>query len=289
MIELYLQGIISGILLGGVYALIAIGLTLIFGVLKIINFAHGEFLMLGLYLTFITCFAFDISPYLSVPIIFVCMFVVGSGIYYFIIRLVIKADEINQILLTMGIAWVMQNAAVIIFSSNVYRVQSSIRLLSFDIFGIIVDCSRLIAFLASLLCALLVYLFLHKTKTGRIVRASADNREAAIRMGVNVNRIFMLTFGLGISLLGIGAPLLSTFYQITPYVGITFTLTAFIIVVLGTLGSFKGAIVGGIIIGISESLGSILFPGTWGAIAPYLIFLAALLFKPEGLFPLKGL
>ena len=289
MVNLYLQGICSGLLLGGVYGLIAIGLTLIFGVLKIINFAHGEFLMVGMYFTFMFWILTGMSPYASIPLVAVALFLVGMAVFYFLIRPVLEAEELNQILLTMGVAWVLQNLALLIFSSNVQKVKVEIGLKAFSLFEISIGYVRLIAFITSIFCAYLIYLLLHRTNIGRIIRAASDNRDAALRMGVNVNRVYMISFGIGMACLGVAAPLLVAFYQITPYVGLTFTLMAFIIVVLGSLASLKGAIIGGLLIGVTESLGSIIFPGTWGAITPYILFLIVLLFKPDGLFPREGL
>lgn len=289
VIELYLQAICTGILLSGIYAIVAIGLTFVFGTLKIINFAHGEFLMAGMYLVFLFCSVTGLSAYASIPIVVILLFVLGIATFYFLIKPVLGKPDLNQILLTMGIAWVLQNLALLIFSSNVYKVNSKIGLKSFFLYGIAIEHTRLIAFLVSLLCGFCVFFLLHKTNMGRIIRASADNREAAVRMGINVGKVYMFSFGFGIAILGIAAGLLVPFYQITPHVGFSFTIMAFVIAILGHLGSLKGAVVGAIIVAVSESLGALIFPGTLGAISPYVLFVLILLFMPDGIFPKEGL
>lgn len=279
-----LQTLITGILMGGVYGLIALSLNLVFGVIKVINFAHGEFLMIGMYASFFLALYTGLSPYLIIPMIALFLFLVAFLAFTLLIKPVLKAPEMNQILLTMGLSVFLQNVALILFHSDFRRLKLPISLETIIIGSYFIDLPRLLAFFISLGIAFVLYLFLKKTGLGRSIRAVADNREAAELMGLNVDRIYMVAFGIGIACLGVAGPILLPFFYTTPTVGGLFTLTAFIIVVLGTLGSFGGALVGGLIIGVAESFGSLFLPGSTGPLAIYIIFILTLLFKPEGLF-----
>jgi branched-chain amino acid transport system permease protein len=284
MDTIILQVLITGILMGGVYGLIALSLNLVFGVIKVINFAHGEFLMIGMYASFFLVLYTGLSPYLAIPVIVIFLFFVGSLAFILVIKPTLKAQEMNQILLTMGLSIFLQNVALYLFRSDLRQLSLPIAAKTFIIGSYFIEIPKLLAFFISLGTALVLYLFLQKTALGRSIRAVADNREAAELMGLNVNRIYMVAFAIGISCLGVAGPILLPFFYTSPTVGGLFTLTAFIIVVLGTLGSFGGALIGGLIVGVGESFGSLFLPGSTGPLAIYIIFILTLLFKPEGLF-----
>ncbi len=282
---LYGQAIVNGLLVGGVYALLAVGLTMIYG-LRIINFAYGDMLMGALYLTYFLAIATNSIPYWIVLAATPIMF----GFGYFVFRLWIErslsGSASNQILLTAGIAIVLQSLALLLFSSTTYKLSLAFARKSIELpGGILVDLPRVLAFAGSILMGAGLYFFLFRTRWGRWIRASADNRTGAALCGVRVPRIYALAFALATSTLGAAAPLIIPFLYVTPNVGLSYTLTLFVIVILGGIGSFAGAIVGSLIIGVLQSLGAVVLPGTLSELVVYLLFFVLLLVRPKGLFP----
>src|SRR6266568_4012949 len=248
--QVFLQSVVSGVLVGGVYALIGIGLTLIFGVMRVINFAHGELLMVGMYLTYYVFTLLGIDPFVSIVIVIPVMFLFGVLLQRVLIQRVLDALPQNQILLTIGLGLILSNTVMLVFTSVITGA---------------------------------LYLFLLETDVGQAIRATAQDREAAQLMGVNVRRMGLLAFGLGSALAGTAGALVSPTYYIFPQVGSAFTLTAFVIVVLGGMGSIIGATLGGIIIGTVESLAASYVSSGVKELFVYLLFLFVLLVKPSGL------
>jgi branched-chain amino acid transport system permease protein len=279
----FLQSILSGILVGGVYALIGIGLTIIFGVMRVINFAHGELLMLGMYATWIIYTAFGLDPFLSIVIVAPLLFVWGAFLQKVLINRVLDALPQNQILLTIGLGLVMSNTMMLIYTSNYQILTTSYSSSSFDVGGISVSQPLLVSFLITAAITTGLYLFLLKTDTGQAIRATAQDRDAAQLMGINVRRMSVLAFGIGSALAGTAGALISPTYYIFPQVGGTFTLKAFVIVVLGGMGSVVGATLGGVIIGVTESLSAVYVASGLKELVVFVLFLALLLFKPAGL------
>jgi branched-chain amino acid transport system permease protein len=279
----FLQSILSGILVGGVYALIGIGLTIIFGVMRVINFAHGELLMLGMYATWIIYTAFGLDPFLSIVIVAPLLFVWGAFLQKVLINRVLDALPQNQILLTIGLGLVMSNTMMLIYTSNYQILTTSYSSSSFDVAGISVSQPLLVSFLITAAITTGLYLFLLKTDTGQAIRATAQDRDAAQLMGINVRRMSVLAFGIGSALAGTAGALISPTYYIFPQVGGTFTLKAFVIVVLGGMGSVVGATLGGVIIGVTESLSAVYVASGLKELVVFVLFLALLLFKPAGL------
>jgi branched-chain amino acid transport system permease protein len=279
----FLQSILSGILVGGVYALIGIGLTIIFGVMRVINFAHGELLMLGMYATWIIYTAFGLDPFLSIVIVAPLLFVWGAFLQKVLINRVLDALPQNQILLTIGLGLVMSNTMMLIYTSNYQILTTSYSSSSFDLGGISVSQPLLVSFLITAAITTGLYLFLLKTDTGQAIRATAQDRDAAQLMGINVRRMSVLAFGIGSALAGTAGALISPTYYIFPQVGGTFTLKAFVIVVLGGMGSVVGATLGGVIIGVTESLSAVYVASGLKELVVFVLFLALLLFKPAGL------
>jgi len=283
VVDLVLQAIVSGILLGGVYSLICVGLTLTFGVMRIINFAHGEFLMVGMYATYFLAQAFHTEAYAALPVVLPGLFAFGVLVYHLLVRPILGAEPLNQMLLLMGFSLVLQNAALAAFSPDARSLQSALSMAKLEAGPIIVSVSKLIAFGASLVITAGLYWLLRATELGRRIRAAASDRETAALMGINVGRVNLLAFGIGVGCLGVAAPLIMPIFYIVPNIGTFFILIAFVVVVLGGIGDFVGALLASFIVAIAESLGALFMPGSTAPVLPFLLFILVLLFKPEGL------
>jgi branched-chain amino acid transport system permease protein len=279
----FFQSLISGILIGGVYALIGIGLTIIFGVMRIINFAHGDLLMVGMYLTYFLFTLLHIDPFVSIIVTIPLMFLYGAFLQKFFINRVLDALPQNQILLTIGLGLVMSNTVMLAFTSDYRILTTTYSSSSFDVFGLSISVPLLISFTITLVITAILYWFLYRTDTGQAIRATAQDRGAAQLMGINVKRMSIIAFGLGASLAGTAGALIAPTYYIFPQVGSVFTLKAFVITVLGGMGSIVGATLGGVLIGIVESVGGVYIGSGWKDVIVFVVFLLVLLFKPSGL------
>ncbi len=279
----FFQSLISGILIGGVYALIGIGLTIIFGVMRIINFAHGDLLMVGMYLTYFLFTLLHIDPFVSIIVTIPLMFLYGAFLQKFFINRVLDALPQNQILLTIGLGLVMSNTVMLAFTSDYRILTTAYSSSSFDVFGLSISVPLLISFTITLVITAILYWFLYRTDTGQAIRATAQDRGAAQLMGINVKRMSIIAFGLGASLAGTAGALIAPTYYIFPQVGSVFTLKAFVITVLGGMGSIVGATLGGVLIGIVESVGGVYIGSGWKDVIVFVVFLLVLLFKPSGL------
>ncbi len=280
---LFLQALVSGILMGGVLALISIGLTLIWGVLKIINFAHGEFLMIGMYLVYFLVAKMGWDPYLTLIVSIPALFLIGVVIFELTIRPILKYPAINQIMLTVGLSLVLQNLALIFFKADVLFAQTRYNT-ALTIGSVVVTSGKLIAFIGSILATFILYWLLQNTDTGRGIRAAAQDGDAATLMGIDVSWAYLLAFGIGSACLGVAASLMIPFYYVSPTVGEFFGLIAFVIVVLGGMGNFLGALAGGLIIGVTESVGAAALPGSLSRVLVFAVFVLILLYRPLGLF-----
>ncbi len=280
---IFFQSLISGILVGGVYALIGIGLTIIFGVMRIINFAHGDILMIGMYLTYGLFTLLGIDPFLSILITIPLMFLYGGFLQKVFINRVLNALPQNQILLTIGLGLIMSNTMMLIYTSDYKILTTPYSSSSLKILGLSISEPLAISFVITTVITAMLYWFLMKTDTGQAIRATAQNREAAQLMGINVKRMSIIAFGLGASLAGTAGALISPTYYIFPQIGSIFTLKAFVITVLGGMGSVVGATLGGIIIGVAESMGAVYISSGWKDVVVFVLFLLVLLFKPSGL------
>jgi branched-chain amino acid transport system permease protein len=276
--------VLSGVLVGGVYALVGIGLTIIFGVMGVINFAHGELVMVGMYLTWLLFAKWQLDPFLSIVLTAPVMFAWGALLQRVFIQRVHGAAGENQILLTIGLGLLMSNSAMLLFTSDYQILTTSYSSSSYSWAGMSVSKPLLYAFLLTVLIAAGLYAFLLKTDTGQAIRATAQDREAAQLMGVDVARISALAFGIGSALAGTAGALVAPTYYIFPQVGHAFTLKSFVIVVLGGMGSVVGAILGGILIGVTESLSALYIASGLKECVVFVLFLLLLLFRPSGLF-----
>jgi branched-chain amino acid transport system permease protein len=277
------QALISGILIGGVYALIGIGLTIIFGVMRVINFAHGDILMVGMYLTYFLFTLGHIDPFLSIFITIPLMFLFGALLQKVFINRVLNALPQNQILLTIGLGLIMSNTVMLAFTSDYKILTTKYSSASLKTMGISVSTPLVISFAITVAIAVAVTWFLLKTNTGQAIRATAQDREAAMLMGINVRWMSIIAFGLGSALAGTAGALISPTYYIFPQVGSIFTLKAFVITVLGGMGSIMGAVLGGVLIGVTESIGGAYLGAGWKDAIVYVLFLLVLLLKPSGL------
>ncbi len=295
-LTIFIQLMISGVLLGGIYALASIGLTLIFGVMKIVNFAHGEYLMIAMYVTFWLFNLAGIDPYLAALAVGPILFSLGWLTYRFFIKPTIGKPILTQIFVTVGLATVLQNLALLLWSADFRTIsldyaKSPIIVGPFPALGIeelIINPARLIAFLLGMGLSLAFYLFLKNSYTGKVIRATSQDRSTALLMGINIDRVFMMTFAIGILLVGVAGALMMPIYTAHPFVGFEFVLIMFVVVVLGGLGSIVGAVIAGLFIGVVEVFSSFLIGPDSKQAVYFLVFIAVLVVKPSGLFGLKG-
>ena len=284
----FLQSLLSGILTGGVYALAGIGMSLVFGVMNISNFAHGDLMMLGMYLAYFAFTLLHIDPYLSLLLIIPTAFLFGFLIEKVFIHRIIHHPHQNQILLTIGLGLIMSNTALLAFTSDPKILTTSYSSSAVNIGGISLSVPLLLSFAITAGITGILFLFLSKTTTGLALWATSQNREAAQLMGINVAKMSAIAFGLGTALAATAGALIAPVYYIHPLAGHTFLLKAFTICVLGGLGSVVGAGVGGIIIGIVESMSSTYLSSDWKDVVVFIIFLMVLLLRPQGLLGKKG-
>ncbi len=279
----FLQALITGILMAGIYALVAIGLTLIFGVVRIVNFAHGEFVMVGMYLSFWLWKLWGIDPYVSLLITMPALFCFGVLLQRFLLQPILRAPDLAQIFMTVGLSVILMNLALFLFTADFRSVKLSYSERAWRVGGVTIPLTRLFAFLGALLLAGLLTLFLKKTDLGKALRAVAQDREVSMLLGINPQRMYLLAVGLGAALAGAAGSLIVPFFYIFPTVGVVFVLVAFVVVILGSLGSIEGALLASLIVGVAESLG-ILFAGAdLGLVVVFAILVAALVFRPSGL------
>ena len=276
--------VINGILMGGIYTLVASGLTLIYGVLHIINFAHGSMLMLAMFGVFYLVTKMGVDPYLSLLITMPTMFVMGYILYkYFIGKLSYGKDE-NILLITLGLSIVIENLALMLFTGDSRTISLSYSDKMFEVGPLLIGLPKVISFVASMVMCGLLGIFITQTDTGRAIRAVAKERMGARLVGIDVDKVFAISFGLGMATLGAAASLLMPIFYVSPTTGHVFVMVAFTVVVLGGMGSFLGAVVGGLIVGLTESFGGLYLGESLGQIGISLIFILILLFRPSGLF-----
>jgi branched-chain amino acid transport system permease protein len=284
--------ILNGLTTGAVYALIALGLTLIYGVLHIINFAHGACLMLALYAVYMLKQHLGIDPYLALPIVVPAMFALGYALQRVVINRASHGKDENILLVTLGISIVLENLALLVFKSDTRSIETDYTLTTVPIslgpLQAMIALPKLIAFGGALVVAALLMLMIAKTDLGRAIRAVAKEKHGAKLMGIDVDHVYAMSFGIGVASLGAAACFLLPAYYVNPLVGNGFVLVAFTIVVLGGMGSFGGALLGGLLIGVVESLGGLYLGESLGQIGIFLIFIAVLLFRPQGLFGAKA-
>jgi branched-chain amino acid transport system permease protein len=240
--------------------------------------------MIGMYLSYYSCLYLGIDPYTSLLIVIPIMFLMGILCEILLIKPVLNAPQDIQILLTFGIVLVLQNLALLLWTGDWRSLTSPLVFRIISIGGISLKLTTLIAFLASIFLTFLLFLFLKKTDYGKAIRACSDEPEGALFAGLKLNKVFYLTFGIGTVLAAIPGALILPFFSVSPFVGFSFTLQTFIIIVLGGLGSIPGALIGGFIVGVGESLGALFIPGTLRQIVTFVLFIAIVCLKPSGIF-----
>ncbi|MFC7518046.1 branched-chain amino acid ABC transporter permease [Herbaspirillum sp. GCM10030257] len=283
----------NGLLLGGIYGGVALGLSLIFGVLRVINFAHGSFLMLAMYASYALWSTFGIHPYaaviLTVPLLFVLGYltqaVVIAPLYKRETALVV--EPLGALLLTTGVFLVIDNAVLMTFGPDVRSVSTDFANGSVILGSLPINIGRLVGGAAALVVAASLAIWLKTTDMGRAIRATAQNRDAAAMSGINVSQVYNITFGIGAGILGLFGALLVPFLSITPTTGLSFGIKSFLVVVLGGIGSIPGSILGGILLGVFESIASQFVTATSASVFSFCLFIGVLLLRPNGLLGRK--
>lgn len=287
MLQLYTQALIDGLLLGGVYATVAVGLSLCFGVMRIVNWAHGALLMMAMYLTYYLVTLAGINVYLCCIITGAVMFFVGYLLQKFLFyRLIVREKDrepVNVLLFTSGLGTALTAVALILFGGFALQAQTpytgkSIRLGSF-----IISQTKLISFVIAIISTVLLFIFAKKTETGRAMSATSQNRTVARLMGINEEKIYCLAMAISQAMVGISASLLISFYPVSNSVGVLFSFKSFIIVVLGGKGSIMGCLLGGLVVGIIEKVFGTMFNDSMSQIILFVMFVLILLFKPSGI------
>ena len=279
---------VSTVLLGGIYALIAVGLTLIFGIMRVVNFAHGEFLMLGMYLAFWAFTLLSLDPWFVLFVSIPLFFGIGLVTYVLVMRGVIHASHNVQIFTTVGLSVVLQNVALVAWAGDFRFVRpwhlSTVIRAGSTTFNL----SQVVAFLIAVGLTVALVAFMKWTHAGRVMRATAQDRDAATLMGIDTDRVYRLTFAIGIAAVGAAGVLVAPLYAIYPTAGLQFVLLAYVVVVLGGLGDVFGAMLGSFIVAAVEVAGSYLFGTAWKEIFYFILFILVLVFRPAGLFGQRG-
>lgn len=278
--ELIVQLLINGILIGGVYALLSIGLTMIFSVLRAVNFAHGEFIMLAMYATYWLSFLHT-NDFLAMLIVVPSFFLFGVLVAKYIINPIVSAPELSQVFTTMGMGTVMSNAALIIWQAD--PRSESLAGVPLKLGFMMISYPRLRAFIIAAMVIIILSLILKLTYLGKAIRACAQNRNVAAMLGVNLSSIYAIAFGIGVSMAAVSGVILLPIYPVYPTIGFQFVLICYVVVVLGGLGSILGALIGGLIIGIIESFSGFFVDPSLKSVVYFIVFILVLLFRPRGL------
>jgi branched-chain amino acid transport system permease protein len=281
------QLVVSGLLIGSIYALMSIGLTLIFGVLRVVNFAHGEFLMIAMYGAWAMSRLLGVNPYFAAVAVVPAMFLFGALVYRLIIGPGLAKPHLVVVFATMGLSIFLQNIALMAMTADLRDVPP-IFARSISIGGIFIKGELLLGFIVTLLCTVVLQWVIKHTFLGKAIRATVQDGEAAKLMGIAVPRIFLITFAAGSALVGLAACMMVPLFSVFPTVGLNFVLIAFVIVVLGGMGSIEGALLGGFCVGVVQSLSAYYVAPAFGQLFFFLLFLLVMIFRPNGLFGQKG-
>ena len=281
---LVLQGLVNGLLFGGVYSLMAVGLTLIFGVMRVVNFAHGDMMVWGMYLAWLLATRAGLDPYAGFALCAAALFVLGWLIQRVLVDRIVDAPHEMQILLMLGVALVLENAALVVFGPDPVRVRSPLSTATLWLGPIFVDVARLVAFGVALALTLALYLFLVRTDLGASMRAAADNRYGALVIGTDVRQVYAVAFGIGAACVGAAGALVSPIIPFSPSGGLSASVASFNIVIIGGMGSLLGAFVGGLVVSIAESLGAVFLAPSLKELVSFSLLVLILLVRPAGLF-----
>ncbi len=282
--SILLAATINGLLIGGIYTLVASGLTLIYGVLHIINFAHGSLLMLAMFGVYFLLTKLGVDPYLSLVVMVPAMFALGYVLYRGLIGKLAQGKDENILLITLGLSILIENLALMFFKGDTRTISVSYSDRMVELGPLLLSFPKIVSFVAAMALCALLGLFIQRTDTGKAIRAVAKERMGARLVGIDVDRVFAISYGIGLATLGAAACLLMPIFYVSPTTGHVFVIVAFTVVVLGGMGSFLGAIVGGLIVGLTESFGGLFLGESLGQIGISLIFILILLLRPQGLF-----
>ena len=283
-----IQSLINGILTGGIYALVASGITIVFGVMKVVNFAVGEYITFGMYMAYVAYLITGWNTYALLPFVLLATAIIGLVTFRLCIKPLLGRDSTSFILVTFGLSYALMNLLQMIFGGTPLNVPSDIKTASLQIGSFQIPIPRLIGFCVSFIIIILVDILIRKTRFGRALRATAENSEVAETLGINSTRGYELAFIIGIVLAGIAGLLLTPFYLVSPTAGSTMKTTALMIVVLGGMGNIRGAFIGGLMVGVVEALVSTLIATELGPAGIFVVFLIVVYFKPQGLFGKEG-
>ena len=291
MVESVSQTLILGLLVGALYALVALGLSLVFGVTKFLNVAHGELLMFGGYASFWIFSRLGFDPFLTIPTTLIALLLIGAILYQLVFVRMVKLPEEtkikNTLLVGFGLSVVLQNLALRFFTADDRGITAAYSSTAFTVLGVRFPLVRLASLLTALVFLLALHLFLRKTYTGKAIRATVQDWEAATLMGIDIHRVYFLAFVLGAALAGVAGTLVAVNYSIEPSMGLNWTLKALIVMVLGGLGSITGTLVGGLLLGLTESVTSLLISNNYREVSGLVLFVLILIFRPQGLFGTK--
>ncbi|OLE48969.1 MAG: hypothetical protein AUG01_06560 [Candidatus Rokubacteria bacterium 13_1_20CM_2_69_58] len=283
-LTLVLQSLVSGLLFGGVYSLMAVGLTLIFGVMRVVNFAHGDMMVWGMYVTFLLASRAGVDPYVAFGAAAAALFVLGLAVQRGLVDRVLDAPHEMQILLMLGVALILENTALLAFGPEPTRARSTLAAATIWLGPVFVDVARLIAFGVALALTAALWLFLFRTELGRLMRATADNTFGALVIGTDVRRVYAVAFGVGAACVGAAGALVAPILPWEPATGLSLSVASFNIVIIGGMGSLLGAFVGGLLVSVAESLGAVFLQPSLKELASFSLLILILLFRPAGLF-----
>lgn len=278
------QAALNGFLFGGVYSLMAVGLSLIFGVMRVINIAHGDMMVWGSYLAFVLALRLGLDPFVSFVLCAAVLFGLGVLVQRGLVNRVLDAPHEMQILLMLGVALILENLALVVFGPDTRRTESAYGLATVWLGPVFIDVARLMTFVLALAFSLALYLFLFRSDLGKLIRAAADNAYGALVIGADVGRIYTVAFGVGAACVGAAGALMSALLPFSPATGFPQTVTSFNIVIIGGMGSLLGAFLGGILVAVAESLGAVLLVPSLKELVSFVLLVLILLFRPQGLF-----
>ena len=282
-VDVYLNVTVAGILTGLVYGLMALGLSVIFGVVRVVNFAHGEMMSIAMYLTVLLFSSLNLDPLVMLVPIAAVLFELGYALQAGLINPFISRPEHSQFLLLVALALIIVNTLLIVFGPDARTVQTAYTFDSFQVGALIVDATKLYAGAAAIVVAALLFAFFRFAPLGKAIRACADNYTGALVVGLDVKRLYALTFGIGAACVGAAGVMMTLIVDVTPIIGPTYTLLAFVIVITGGLGSMAGALLGGLLIGVTEALAGLLFTPSAKSMFAFAILVLVLLFRPQGI------
>jgi branched-chain amino acid transport system permease protein len=291
MIETVAQNLVFGIMLGALYGLAAVGIAMVFGVTKFLNVAHGELLMFGGYACFWMFSLFKLDPFLSLPLTILFLVLIGVILYQLLFVRMVKLpteEKIkNTMLIGFGLTLILQNIALSLWTADDRGITTAYSMKTFTLFDVRLPYVRLAALVISLVCLFALHLFLHRTYTGKAIRATVQDWEAASLVGINIQKVYLISFLIGTALAGVAGALVSVSFSVDPSMGMHWTLKSLIVMVLGGLGSFIGTFFGGILLGATESATGFFISGNYRQVVGLVLFLLILIFRPQGLFGAK--